>query len=246
MEIKIHSPRYGDFFAQCDEEDRELIMQFKWGIRKSKKTFYAYAYVPKHKREEYGGKVISMHRLVLGQKEGYVIDHINTNGLNNSRSNLRFANDSQSGANRNLYSRSSTKFKGVSLNKKKGLYWAYIRVNNKFISGGQYKNILLAASKYNELAIKYFGEFANLNEFTEEEIIEINNPPIEYRRINRNNKTGFIGVSLEKKTGKYFSTIYLNGKNKHLGSFDDPKMAAIAYNNAVMQYKNYPFTLNNV
>lgn len=49
------------------------------------------------------------------------------------------------------------------------------------------------------------------------------------RKKNKNNTSGYKGVSLNRKTGKYIATIFLNGKNRSLGSFVDPKDAHAAY-----------------
>lgn len=52
------------------------------------------------------------------------------------------------------------------------------------------------------------------------------------RGIQRNNTSGYRGVSFNKTWKKYSAQIFLNRKKIHLGAFKDPKLAAIAYNEA--------------
>jgi HNH endonuclease len=79
--------------AFVDKQDYESIAQHKWHARKDGNTYYAIT------RNGYG--FISMHRLILGLVKGDPeVDHIDGNGLNNTRANLRLATRSQNAANR--------------------------------------------------------------------------------------------------------------------------------------------------
>ena len=49
------------------------------------------------------------------------------------------------------------------------------------------------------------------------------------RLLHSNNRSGYRGVSFDKKNNKYQSHITINGNNKNLGRFSDPMQAAIAY-----------------
>jgi len=49
------------------------------------------------------------------------------------------------------------------------------------------------------------------------------------RRPNKSNKTGFLGVSTEWRTGRYVSSVCVDGKTIHLGAFDTPEEAHSAY-----------------
>lgn len=86
-------------FAFIDDKDFCLISQHKWYVRKrSSKLWYAYSTYSED------GKQISlpMHRYIMGckYKDGKMIDHINHNGLDNQRKNLRFTTCSQNQQNR--------------------------------------------------------------------------------------------------------------------------------------------------
>ena len=85
--------------ALVDDEDFEYINQFKWSAHKdgkTKNTFYATG----HGKRINGKRAsTSIHMFVMGKKQGFVIDHIDGNGLNNQKSNLRFVTHRGNGQN---------------------------------------------------------------------------------------------------------------------------------------------------
>ena len=105
-----------------------------------------------------------MHQEVIKVPQGMVIDHINRDGMNNRRANLRAATHSQNMCNRRKYS-------GTRHSRHKGIYWkekvrkwqAMITFEKKTKSLGYFKNEIDAARAYDEAAKKYHGEFACLN-----------------------------------------------------------------------------------
>ena len=106
-------------------------------------------------------------RLILKPKNNQVVDHINRDTLNNSKSNLRLANKITNG--QNMVSKTGAcKYKGVSLSRKKKphhrqTYRATIVHNKKQIYIGRFKTEVEAAKAYDKKAIELFGEFANTN-----------------------------------------------------------------------------------
>jgi len=159
-------------FSQVDDEDYDYLMQWKWHASMSGRVWYARTNDSDHKRE------IQMHRLIMKLDNPHLdVDHIDRNGLNNQKSNLRIATTSQNCINRNTWGIS--KHHGVSVQKcnihkmtKKGMksykyeYWrSDICVNYKCFFLGTFKTEEEAAKAYNEAAMKYHGEFANINKF---------------------------------------------------------------------------------
>lgn len=246
MELVINSVAYGKHTILYDDEDHELISKIKWNICKSKRTFYARGKVKNKYLELIGCRMIRMHRLIMKCAADLQVDHIDGNGLNNRRNNLRVATQLQNSSNKKLSIDSTTGFKGVSFRKKKGLYITRIRVNGELIHGGLTKNIYSAALKYNELAIKYFGEFACLNELTPEQI-ELSKIKIRPKKIIKSNITGYRGVCISKNATEniYVATIMVEKKNKYLGSYNTPEKAAKAYNEGVVKY-NKPLEWLNI
>lgn len=109
-------------------------------------------------------KKIKLHRVVNSTPDGVFTDHINGCRHDNRRSNLRNANFVTNGANRRVNSSAkSSRFKGVSWNKKQQKWRASIKFNKVGYHLGSFDSENEAATAYNRAAIEKFGEFAWLN-----------------------------------------------------------------------------------
>lgn len=141
--------------ALVDDDDYDNLMQYKWRYVKQKTCHYAST------NPKINGKFVTliMHRLIMNAPPGVMVDHIDCNGLNNQKSNLRFANYKQNGMNRRP--NKGHKYKGVRISGKK--FNAAITYNKKIMYLGTFDNREDAAQAYNEAAIKYHGSFARLN-----------------------------------------------------------------------------------
>ena len=163
--------------ALVDDEDFEWLNQLKWQAQKGKDTYYAKTRIKKD------GKIhnISMHRYILGLENGRhnPVDHINHNGCDNQRFNIRVCTNSNNCANRKKIKNCSSKYKGVCLRKGKKFSktkqeWVYekhrwiaeIKTNKISTYIGSFNTQEEAALAYNEAAKKIFGEFAYLNVIT--------------------------------------------------------------------------------
>jgi len=108
-----------------------------------------------------------MHRLVAARSGrvigGKQIDHIDGDGLNNCRSNLRASTTSQNHANRRANRNNTSGFKGVSWNRRARKFEAHITVQRRKSHLKYSDDPRDAARAYNEAALKHFGEFACLN-----------------------------------------------------------------------------------
>lgn len=148
--------------VQIDDEDFDLVSKYKWRLSKGKYTYY----VITHNKVDNKDTTLYLHRLVFGNSDKNSIDHIDGNGLNNQKNNLRICTYTQNNRNRNSCINSSSKYKGVSWYKKSCKWRASIQVNKKMIHIGYYNSEEDAAEMYNLHAIKYFKEFAKLNNIT--------------------------------------------------------------------------------
>ncbi len=146
-----------NLFTQVDDEDFELLSKLKWNAKKGRNTFYA-------ARHDYRPGIfdgtIFLHRLLLKVPKGFFIDHIDNNGLNNQKSNLRLCTPSQNGFNVKKYKTNTSGYKGI-VSIKSGRWSARISINNKRINLGNFNTKEEAYKSYCEAAKKYRGEFAN-------------------------------------------------------------------------------------
>lgn len=149
------------FVAIVDAADYEWLSQWNWAILKRGPLLYA-------KRNAWLGdgkrRSVQMHRLVLGLTDPSIhIDHIDGNGLNNTRGNLRICTQQENMRNRRLNSNSTSGYKGVSWYKDRAKWHAQIVVNGKYHHLGHFITAEEAARAYDAAAIELHGEFARLN-----------------------------------------------------------------------------------
>lgn len=109
-----------------------------------------------------------LHQLILEPKEGLEIDHKNGNGLDNRKSNLRYATRTLNLANSKKRSNTSSKYKGVHWQSNRGKWGVQIAKDGKTKCLGTYKCEEEAALAYNRAATILFGENARLNEVPSE------------------------------------------------------------------------------
>lgn len=144
--------------ALVDDEDFDKLNRLSWYALEGKHgNFYA----ARHSRR----KSLLMHTYLLSPPKGFCVDHIDGNGLNNCKDNLRISSAAQNQANRKVVL-SMSGYKGVS-KIKRGYYknpWrAKIKVNGKIINLGYFETAEEAARAYDKAATLHFGEFAYLN-----------------------------------------------------------------------------------
>lgn len=146
-------------WAIVDDEDYEIISRVKWIARPCLNTIYAEGVFP-HQGKEIR---VSMHRLILNAVRGQIVDHIDMDGLNNRRSNLRFCTHSENMRNMRIRKNNTSGFRGVCWCNTHKYFVSYISVNKNRITIGRFKAAIEAAKSYNECAVKYHGAFASLN-----------------------------------------------------------------------------------
>ena len=142
-------------FAIVDAADFELVNRYKWHANKGGRTYYA---TSQEKR-----RAISMHRLILNAPAGLFVDHINHNGTDNRRANLRFCTWAENCRNSLPRQGESSRYKGVHWCKRRKKFFATITFNRKKRGLGYFDCEIDAAKAYDKKAKELFGEFAYLN-----------------------------------------------------------------------------------
>ena len=149
-------------YAIVDLEDYDRLRKYKWYAQKNIHTIYAVRSLTNGKKEK--RKNAYMHHLVINIPDGMFCDHINHNGLDNRKANVRPVTHTQNVWNRRKFKKPSrSKYKGVDWATDMKRWRARIRVNGKRIYLGSFKNEIDAAKAYDTAAQKYHGQFAALN-----------------------------------------------------------------------------------
>lgn len=140
------------FVALIDAEDWPLVRGHKWSvaIRREKNSERRYAQTFK------GRTIVLMHRLITNAPAGRPVDHVDGDGLNNRRVNLRIATTALNGAN-SIHRNRCSGYRGVYPNRKRWM----ARVGHRYI--GTFDTALEAAIARDKAAVAIYGEFAVLN-----------------------------------------------------------------------------------
>jgi hypothetical protein len=142
-------------YAIVDADDYYRLAKFNWYAVPGNRTFYA--------SKKMAQTNINMHRLIMDAPKNLVVDHIDHNGLNNRKSNLRICTNAQNACNMRPYRGVSSKYKGVSWSKKKKKWEAGIKRDQKRYRLGFFETEIEAAKAYDKKASQLHGQFACLN-----------------------------------------------------------------------------------
>lgn len=161
--VPLNGKKAAGRVALVDDGDYDLVMQYRWHVREQWQASgrringpYAMATIWRDGRQ--GG--LLMHKLITGWP---FTDHINHDGLDNQRHNLRPGHGGLNMRNQRAWLEHSSRFKGVSLIPHSGKYRARIQVDHRIRSLGCYFTEEEAALAYDTAARVAFGEYACLN-----------------------------------------------------------------------------------
>jgi hypothetical protein len=146
-----------------DDSDYEKISKHKYTAIKGKRTFYAYRGSKLAGRIPYQ-KNLYMHREIMNAPDNMQVDHINGNGLDNRRSNLRLVSNAQNSRHTTHSRNNKTGYRGVFQNSNETHRWfSSIMVDYKTKFLGYFDSPIDAARAYDKAAKELHGEFATLN-----------------------------------------------------------------------------------
>ncbi len=144
-----------------DADDYDWLTQWKWQLRNNVGKLYARR--GWRKGDLFKAKGIEMHRLILGWDSPLLSDHINGNGLDNRRCNLRLVTPRENRLNTHKIRDGTSKYNGVYWSKVEGQWRTRIGNRGNMMHVGYFDDEAEAALAYDEMARKYHGQFALLN-----------------------------------------------------------------------------------
>src|SRR5438132_2548819 len=144
-------------FAMVDDDMFDKLNQFTWCATCEHGSWYALT----------GNGVTTprwkMHEMVIGvAPKGFEVGHMDTNGLNNQRDNLRFVSHAQNLQNRGKTKANTSEYKGVFIKKENGTIYAQIKVDNILYKLGYYDTLEEAAYAY-DVAASILSEYVKTN-----------------------------------------------------------------------------------
>ena len=138
-------------WVTVDDEDYEHLSNFKW-------HFAPPGYARRH--NGFGNNCVLMHRDILNLKGNEQCDHINGDGLDNRRKNIRPCRPSENYKNRKVNKNNTSGKKGVTWHKCANKWQAMIMFNGRQIYLGKFKDLDEAANAYKKAEKLYYKEFA--------------------------------------------------------------------------------------
>ena len=146
------------YVALVDDEDYDRVSAGSWQVLGHRRTRYAV------RPSGHGKPTIYMHRMILGAQPGQLVDHINHDGLDNRKANVRLCSPSQNMANQEKNRAGTSRFKGVHRVKGYDRWRASIFYGGKTRHLGSFGSEEDAARVYDTAALALWGEYAKLNQ----------------------------------------------------------------------------------
>lgn len=234
-----HIPLFGKYgqglFAVIDDEDFDKVNQYRWHLGNNG---YIRTFVGGRKH----AKCILLHRLIMDPADDLEVDHRDGDKLNNCRANLRISTRNQNARNLRRHKQFSSRFKGVSWNARQSMWYARIQVNRKTIHLGQFSSEIQAALAYNEAALQHFGEYASLNQITEDMPDNVR-----YRQgkaFRTSHTSPYRGVSFSRSSQSWVANIMVKRQHIHVGNFPTQEEAARAYDKKALELRGKSALLN--
>ena len=146
------------FFAIIDAVDVAAVNAWNWTAMPKAKAVYAF----RAERVNFKPRSIMLHRFIMGEPDGFHIDHIDGDGLNNCRSNLRLATHAENMRNGRIRVTNTSGVKGVSWHRPLCKWQASIRFDGRTRHLGYFADLDSAAAAYAKASVELHGEFGRI------------------------------------------------------------------------------------
>lgn len=218
-QIPLRGKRGEGKFALVNDADYPELSKYTWYYRPGTNTGYAIraVYVPRTQ----GYTWEFMHRFLTPVPPNYEVDHINGDGLDNRRKNLRAVTRSQNNQNSQPRTIKTSQYKGVFIHRPSGFWVAEIAKDGTKKRIGYFETEREAAIAYNENARLWFGEYARLNTIPDSPGSDC--VPI---RQKHTSKSRFVGVYWDARRSLWTAEVKYKGKKHHVGRFSSEEEAA--------------------
>lgn len=174
MQIELQGQYAGTLLIDDDDWSREFVCNFRNGSTfaavPSAHTWHGngkatsdvmYAAFNVHTAS--GWRCVLLHRLLTEAPSAMVVDHIDGNGLNNRRSNLRLCTVGENNTNNRLAASATSSFRGVCYDRTHSKWKVTIGSKGKRHSLGYFHSEIAAARAYDVAAKQLHGAFATPN-----------------------------------------------------------------------------------
>lgn len=151
--------------AVVDAADVPLVESWVWmsHVRRRPNGTVRAVYAVRNAADQMGKRhLVLMHRVIAETPQGMETDHVNGNGLDNRRRNLRNVTKQQNSFNQRLAVNNTSGAKGVSWEQREGKWRAQINVSGKNRHLGLFNSIEDAAAAYAKASIDQHGEFGRM------------------------------------------------------------------------------------
>ncbi len=145
--------------AIVDDDQYEALSRHKWCVH----NWDGYWYAERGAQRDGRWMTEKMHRVIMNAPNGIEVDHINGDGLDNCRANLRLATHAENMYNQRPRRDGTSQYKGIYWDKQHRAWRAQIMVDGHNIYLGDFNDEKDAAHTYDAAARRYFGEFAKTN-----------------------------------------------------------------------------------
>jgi hypothetical protein len=140
--------------AIIDADQVGMVSGSLWAAHEDRGTVYA--------RAKRGQKTVLMHRLLTGAVKGQLVDHINCNGLDNRRCNLRLADHAQNAHNQRARTTNKSGVKGVTWRSSAAKWHARIRTRGVERHLGFFDDFEAACAAYANASRELHGDFSRI------------------------------------------------------------------------------------